>query len=89
MTNIWGCCHLRIKCLPANLLAALMWRWYLNSERAAFQLRMEGSREGEGDDERGRWMPNPHVDDEKGKKAIVYKMKGIKRKGDWKTILKS
>ena len=34
-------------------------------------------------------MPNPHVDDEKGKKAIVYKMKGRKRKGDGKTILKS
>ena len=50
---------------------------------------MEDSREGEGDDEKGRWMPSPHVDDEKGKKAIVYKMKEGKRKGDWKTILKS
>ena len=41
---------------------------------------MEDSREGEGDDEKGRWMPSPHVDDEKGKKAIVYKMKEEKRK---------
>ena len=29
-------------------------------------------------------MPSPHVDDEKGKKAIVYKMKEEKRKGDGK-----
>ena len=34
-------------------------------------------------------MPSPHVDDEKGKKVIVYKMKEGKRKGDRKTILKS
>ena len=50
---------------------------------------MEDSREGEGDDENGRWMPSPHVDDEKGKKAIVYKTKEGERKGNWKTILKS
>ena len=56
-----------------------MWMWYLNSEQAAFQLRMEDSREGEGDDKKGRWMPSPHVDDEKGKKAIVYKMKEEKK----------
>ena len=29
-------------------------------------------------------MPSPHVDDEKGKKAIVYKMKEEKRKKDGK-----
>ena len=29
-------------------------------------------------------MPSPHVDDEKGKKAIVYKMKEEKRKEDGK-----
>ena len=80
MTNIWGCCHLRIKCLPANLLAALMWRWCLNSERAAFQLRMEDSRERQGDDEKGRWMPGSHVDDQKGKKAMVYKARKDRRK---------
>ena len=45
---------------------------------------MEDSREGEGDDEKGRWMPNPHVDDEKVWKAIVYKRKGKKRKGGTK-----
>ena len=33
-------------------------------------------------------MPSPHVDDEKGKKAIVYKMKEEKRKGDWKNYSK-
>ena len=43
---------------------------------------MEDSREGEGDDEKGRWMQSPHVDDEKGKKAIVYKIKEEKRKED-------
>ena len=49
---------------------------------------MEDSREGEGDDEKGRWMPSPHVDDEKGKKSIVYKMKERKRKRDWKNYSK-
>ena len=34
-------------------------------------------------------MPRPHVNGEKGKKAIVYKTKEEKRKGDGKTILKS
>ena len=82
MTNIWKCCHLRIKCLPANLLAALMWRWYLNSERVAFQLRVEDSREGEGDDEkrksnakstRGWW--------ERQKKAMIYKARKDRKRG--------
>ena len=27
--------------------------------------------------------PSPHVDDEKGKKVIVYKTKEGERKGDW------
>ena len=49
---------------------------------------MEDSREGEGDDEKRRWMPSPHVDDKKGKKAIVYKRKEGKRKGDWKSYSK-
>ena len=57
-----------------------MWRWYLNSERAAFQLRMEDSRKGERDGEKGLSTPSPHVDDEKGKKAIVYKTKEGERK---------
>ena len=43
---------------------------------------MEDSREGEGDDEKGHGMPSPHVDDEKVTKAIVYKRKEGKRKGD-------
>ena len=89
MTNIWRCCHLRIKCLPANLLAALMWRWYLNSEGTTFQLRMEDSREGKEDDEKGRWMPNPHVDDKKGKKPWYIKKgkteeRGVKKKREEK-----
>ena len=29
-------------------------------------------------------MPGPHVDDEKGKKAMVYKAKKERRKGDRK-----
>jgi len=66
-----------------------MWRWYLNSERAAFQLRMEDSRKGKRDGEKELSTPSPHVDDEKGKKAIVYKTKEGEKKGDWKIILKS
>ena len=33
------------------------------------------------DVEKGRQMPDPHVDDKKGKKAIVYKAKKKRRKG--------
>ena len=29
-------------------------------------------------------MPSPHVDDEKGKKAMVYKARKDRRKGDRK-----
>ena len=43
---------------------------------------MEDSREGKGDDEKGRRMPDPHVDDKKGKKVIVYKTRKGKKKGD-------
>ena len=42
---------------------------------------MEDSREGKGDGEKGLWMPSPHVDDEKGKKVMVYKAKKERRKG--------
>ena len=59
-----------------------MWRWYLNSEQAAFQLKMEDSRKGKRDGEKELSTPSPHVDDEKGKKAIVYKTKEEERKGD-------
>ena len=45
---------------------------------------MEDSREGEGDDEKGRWMPSPHVDEEKGKKAMIYKARKDRRRGDRK-----
>ena len=65
-----------------------MWRWYLNSERAAFQLRMKDSKKGKRDGEKGLWTPSPHVDDGKGKKAIVYKMKkGEGKGGRWKKII--
>ena len=50
---------------------------------------MEDSRKGKRDGEKELPMPSPHVDDEKGKKAIVYKTKKREKKGDWKTILKS
>ena len=43
---------------------------------------MEDSREGKGDDEKGRRMPDPHVDDKKGKKAMVYKARKDRRKRD-------
>ena len=41
---------------------------------------MEDSRKGKRDGEKELSMPSPHVDDEKGKKAIVYKA----RKGEGK-----
>ena len=43
ITNICKSCYLYIKYFPANFLAALMWRWYLNNEQAALQLVVEGS----------------------------------------------
>ena len=58
-----------------------MWRWYLNSERAAFQLKMEDSRKGKRDGEKELSTLSPHVDDEKGKKVIVYKTKKGEGKG--------
>ena len=54
----------------------------MNSERAAFQLRMEDSRKGKRDGEKELSTSSPHVDDEKGKKAIVYKKKEGERRGD-------
>ena len=43
---------------------------------------MEDSREGKRDGEKELWTPSPHVGDEKDKRAIVYKMKEKRRKGD-------
>ena len=43
---------------------------------------MEDSRKGKRDGEKELSTPSPHVDDEKGKKAIVYKTKEEERKGD-------
>ena len=43
---------------------------------------MEDSRKGKRDGEKELSTPSPHVDDEKGKKAIVYKTKEGKRKVD-------
>ena len=42
---------------------------------------MEDSRKGKRDGEKELSTPNPHVDDEKGKKAIVYKTKRKEEKG--------
>ena len=42
---------------------------------------MEDSRKGKKDDEKRLSMPSPHVDEKKGKEAIVYKTKKGKRKG--------
>ena len=41
--NICKSCYLHIKCFPTNSLAALMWRWCLNSKQAAIQLVVQGS----------------------------------------------
>ena len=54
----------------------------MNSKRVAFQLRMEDSRKGRRDGEKGQETPSPHVDGEKGKESIVYKMKEGERKED-------
>ena len=43
---------------------------------------MEDSRKGRRDGEKGLGTPSPHVDGEKGKEAIVYKMKEGERKKD-------
>ena len=50
---------------------------------------MEDSRKGKKDDEKGLSTSSPHVDEEKGKEAIIYKTKKGKRKGKKKIILKS
>ena len=50
---------------------------------------MEDSRKGRRDGEKELSMPSPHVDDEKGKKAIVYKTNEGERKRGLKTILKA
>ena len=42
---------------------------------------MEDSRKDKKDDEKGLSTPSPHVNEEKGKKAIVYKTKKGKRMG--------
>ena len=42
---------------------------------------MEDSRKGKRDGEKELWMPSPHVDDEKGKNAIIYKTKKEEEKG--------
>ena len=43
ITNICKSCYLHIKCFLANSLAAVMWRWCLNSKQAVLQLVVEGS----------------------------------------------
>ena len=43
ITNIYESCYLHIKCFPTNSLAALMWRWYMNSEQTTLQLIVESS----------------------------------------------
>ena len=42
---------------------------------------MKDSKKGKKDDEKGLSTPSPHVDEEKGKEAIVYKTNKGKRKG--------
>ena len=45
---------------------------------------MEDSRKGRKNGEKEQETPSPHVDREKGKESIVYKMKEGERKRDWK-----
>ena len=45
---------------------------------------MEDSRKGKKDDEKGLSMSSPHVDNKKGKEAIVYKTKKGEGKGGLK-----
>ena len=45
---------------------------------------MEDSRKGKRDGEKELSTPSPHVDDEKGKKAIVYETKKKEEKGSGK-----
>ena len=57
----------------------------MNSEHAAFQLRMEDSRKGKRSRKKGFPTPDPHVDGGNGKKkAIVYNMKKGKKEGTQK-----
>ena len=87
ITNIYESCYLHIKCFPANSLAALMWRWYLNSERAALQLVVESS----GRCEMGRKKlpePNLHVYGKDDTKIMVYNMRRSPKRMDRKTLEK-
>ena len=43
---------------------------------------MEDSRKSRKNGEKGQETPSPHVDGEKGKESIVYKMKEGERKED-------
>ena len=43
---------------------------------------MEDSRKGRRDGEKSQETPSPHVDGEKGKKAMIYKMKEGEKEGD-------
>ena len=49
---------------------------------------MEDSRKSKKDDEKGLSTSSPHVDKEKGKEAMVYKMEKGKRKEDGKSSSK-
>ena len=49
---------------------------------------MEDSRKGRRDGEKGQETPSPHLDGEKGKESIVYKMKEGERKEDGKKYSK-
>ena len=52
----------------------------MNSEQAALQLRMEGSRRGKGNREKGLPTPDPYVDGGNGVKIIVYNTKKEKKR---------
>ena len=87
ITNICKSCYLHIKCFPANFLAALMWRWYLNSEQAVLQLVVKGSGWCKmGQEEAPK--PNLHVYSKNGIEIMVYNMRRCPKKRRLKNIYK-
>ena len=80
-------CHPRIKCCLANSLAALIWRWCLNNKQAALQLRVDGSRRGDGEQRKRLPILDSHVDGGDGAKTVVYNTKeDSKKRGTEKEI---
>ena len=81
ITNIYKNYYLHIKSLTANFLTALMWRWYLNSERAALQLVVKSSKRCEMRQEEASRI-RLHVYGNDGTKIVVYNIRRSKKGKD-------